>query len=421
MKRLNLKTLILGVILCASTAVFMFSCDDMNSLHEEFLERGEGIYLGPADSLQVYSGYRKVRLQWKINADPRITQSVVYWNQREASKTIPVNRTTGGYMWMETEIDDLNEAMFIFEVQLKDDMGNVSKPALVTGVALGDIFLNGLQSRTIKEITWLESGVDVAVTWENIPSPTLLYTIIKYMDETGSIVTIEVQNNETNTVLEGINSANNNIEVYSVYKPVDGFETYNSANRNYKAVRWVNITDEAKMINTKAPFTSTVDGPPGMQAGRFLWVTDWIHNEDAKKCSTWESGYTGVLSLYTNGSAAYNFTNAKLYQTVTLDEGRYRFDVTLIRNMCTATNRVFIVAADGDDLPDFNNVASASLAQAEYELAPGGSIIYAEGSRPVKSIEFELTSTKTVSLGFVAAASSNFLHQFEKVELFTER
>ena len=423
MKKINIKTAMMSVVLCASVASFLFSCDDINSLHEKYLDRGEGIYLGIADSLQAYSGYHKVKLRWKINADVRITKAIVYWNQREDSKTVPVDRITTGAMWMETDIDGLIEAEYLFELQLQDNDGNVSKIMEVSGASLGDSFIRLLRNRSISEINWLENG-DVEVKWGNVGSPTLWYTVLTYTDIDGHAVTLEVPNDETVSVLEKMSPVNNIIEVYSVHIPINGFEAFAAAKMSYKATRWVNITDEV-LLNTRAPFSRTDEGPAGLTGGRFFWVTDWIHNDDAKKCATFENNSTGgtpqVICLYTNGNAAYNFTNAKLYQTATLEEGKYRFEVTLIRNMCTAANRVFISVAAAAELPDISNVVRGSLAQSELEVAAGGSVVYNVGSRPVIVLEFDVAATGPVSLGFVAAASTNFLTVFEKVELFAVR
>src|SRR5690606_22559388 len=71
------------ITVVAIFTVIMASCDDMNSLHEKYLDRGIGIYIGSADSLSVQSGQHRIGFKWKINADPRIDKTVISWEEIE--------------------------------------------------------------------------------------------------------------------------------------------------------------------------------------------------------------------------------------------------------------------------------------------------------------------------------------------------
>ena len=425
MKRINFKSSLITIALCALVVSFLCSCDSMNSLHEEYLERGAGIYLGPVEAAMSYPGYNKVKLIWAINADPRITKAVIYWNQRDKSKTVPVNRTNGeyidGFLIMETDVEGLEEGDFIFEIIMQDDKGNFSKPYELSGTALGESFMKSLITRGIKEIMY---NVDVfEIIWEDVSSATLQSSVVQYELE-GNLITLEVPNDETVTPLPGLDTGNE-INVFSIHifgneydlDPLDSyFKSY------FIPRRLRNITDDV-LKNTKQPIVTVPgSGMPGNTA-RFLKAADWVHDGDMNKGYTVDANAPGgaALSLYTNGGADYNFANGKLYQTVTLPAGTYRFDARVIRTMCDGVAlKIFMVVASGEGLPDFDNVATQSLGRIEVVTlseVPAGNI--PEISRPTQSIEFELTSEREVSLGFVGRASANFLTIFEKVELWS--
>ena len=63
------------LILAASLLV---GCDGMNSINQKYYDRGETIYTGIVDSINVYPGYGKVAFDWQINADPRINKLIAY-------------------------------------------------------------------------------------------------------------------------------------------------------------------------------------------------------------------------------------------------------------------------------------------------------------------------------------------------------
>ena len=85
MKKYILQTLKKGTKRCFLIALplimlWMASCDDMNSIHQKYYDWGEDIYTGVVDSLKAYGGYEKVKFNWELNADPRITKTVIFWN-----------------------------------------------------------------------------------------------------------------------------------------------------------------------------------------------------------------------------------------------------------------------------------------------------------------------------------------------------
>lgn len=84
------------------------------------LKRGNYLYRGYR-FIKTYPGNNRVRFTWEINSDPRVTKVVLYWNERNDSTIVQVNRTTAGKLPMET-IVNLPEGTYIFEFEQKTMM-----------------------------------------------------------------------------------------------------------------------------------------------------------------------------------------------------------------------------------------------------------------------------------------------------------
>src|SRR5690242_19096634 len=93
----KLKVLI-SIAYCFLTGSFLIlsSCQKMDHIQKKYAEKAETIYLGKIDSIQSYPGFGRVKLTWYMNADPRIDQTIIYWNRRQDSLVKNFNRTTPG-------------------------------------------------------------------------------------------------------------------------------------------------------------------------------------------------------------------------------------------------------------------------------------------------------------------------------------
>lgn len=197
------------------------ACDNINSLHEQYLERGEGIYTGVVDSLKAFPGNNRVKLTWEINADPRITQTVIYWKDRADSLVIDVNRLKPGVMPMEA-VFNIPEGSYIFEVITKDDFGNKSLYVQKTVEVYGEKFIAQLKSRLITSFGAVSNNT-VTINWRTVEDLKMLYTTVQYKDYTDPlnpvVKTVKVENKELKTQLSGI-KAGEKITVISSFLPV---------------------------------------------------------------------------------------------------------------------------------------------------------------------------------------------------------
>lgn len=263
---------IMTTMLLVCLVIFTFSCENMNSMHEQYLKRGESLYIGAADSIRVYSGNQKIKFEWKIRADPRITQTVIYWNKRESNMIVPVKRTSEGEMWMEALLENVPEAEYVFEFVIQDDNGNLSKSIEVSGIVLGNLYVENLRNRGVKAIAKLETS-DMQITWETVNITTLQYSIVEYVNTDGQQITVTVPNNETSTLLPGLETGDN-IEIYTVHLPEKGLEAFQSLKRKYAMPKFEREMSKARFAPAFKPGDNTTPLPGGGEQDYLKPITD---------------------------------------------------------------------------------------------------------------------------------------------------
>ncbi|MDR2472753.1 MAG: hypothetical protein LBD53_04190 [Tannerella sp.] len=254
--------------LCAVTLCILYACDNMNTIHEEYVDRGETLYIGVADSITVRSGLNKIGFEWKINADPRISKTVIYWNQRNNKVEVPVERTSESEMWLSTVVNNLEEGEYIFEFEMHDNKGNISKAIEISGLVLGDVYIENLRSRGIKEISKLVTG-DMQISWEPVSATavTLLHTVVEYINKNDEKQLIEIPNDETVTLLENLETGDI-VDIYAVHMPENGFEEFNSLARKFTMPKFEREISKSRFVAAFKPGDNTTPHPGG-------GINDW--------------------------------------------------------------------------------------------------------------------------------------------------
>jgi hypothetical protein len=224
-KRIGFAAIIPLFLFCALTG-----CDNINSLHQEYYDRGEDIYTGVIDSLKTYAGYERIRFEWEINADPRITKVVIYWNQRADSVIVGVNRTQSGAIPMNYYLENINEGNYIFEFMTRDDEGHHSLTREATVTVYGDAYIQTLRNRGVSSIEKQLNG-DMLITWEAISSRDIQYATVDYTLN-GAPQSLRVENSATETILKGLQTGDV-ITVYTAYLPENALDALNSPKRTY--------------------------------------------------------------------------------------------------------------------------------------------------------------------------------------------
>ena len=181
-----------GALLALTLAV---SCDNMNDVHQKYIDAGERVYLGKTDSLTAFSEIGQVKLVWYVNADPNIENTVIYWNTRRDSVIHPFVRTWDGIQ-KDSAIIELEEGEYLFELVNTNRKGERSLPATIQGSAyarLRDITVN---TSPLELSIWEGAGLRQAKKVPENARETLVWSSanpgIATVDETGIITPVKM-------------------------------------------------------------------------------------------------------------------------------------------------------------------------------------------------------------------------------------
>ncbi|MDR2382830.1 MAG: DUF4998 domain-containing protein, partial [Prevotellaceae bacterium] len=88
------------ICIIAVCIVFYFaSCDTMNDMHIEYLERGEKIYAAKVDSIAPHIGYNRIEMEVFIYTQ-RIDRIRFFWNVRSDSADFDIGNKAGSFKFM---------------------------------------------------------------------------------------------------------------------------------------------------------------------------------------------------------------------------------------------------------------------------------------------------------------------------------
>ena len=171
------------------------------------------------------------------------------------------------------------------------------------------------------------------------------------------------------------------------------------------------VITEGILKNSEFPFKRITGIPGHVHNSRYYTAVSWKFDvsDDVPQNGNVDLalGETLVIIASTHpGWPGQSINNGKLYQTVLLEAGRYRFDVTVAEtNYASDPNvaKVFFAAAMGNKLPDINDVEQQALGftsprRGVRRAQPAGNLENDE----TFSFEFVVREKSNVTLGVVA-------------------
>jgi hypothetical protein len=199
---------ILAILLVSFMTV---ACDDMNSIIQEDLDKGEAIYPGKLYALIAYPGIGKVQLQWYLNPDSRVIETVITWKEGGVEKdTVKAVPEGTGIRLDSIEITGLEEGVYSFEAYTVDKEGHRSiTTETITPVNIyGNVYTGTLSARGVASMAMQGQG-DLVVTWQDVTTENLLYSLVTYFDHrvnsNGVLTTVDtVFNSAATTTLPGL-------------------------------------------------------------------------------------------------------------------------------------------------------------------------------------------------------------------------
>ena len=213
MRKIIILLFTISIIGCIS------SCEEMDSIYEEFIVPNGLKYSQRPDSLKVFAGYNKLRLTWFKAKDPSIDHAYVYWNNYHDSLKVNVNQE--GEI-VKVDVDNLNEGTYTLHVKTFDKNGNSSIPAEVTGTSYGDYYVMGATDRTI-ESALRDMNKQGTITWNN-KTTDLVYTEVRYETSSGEQKVARILPEETILKVPDIKPGKL-FEYRSVFLPKNGIDS----------------------------------------------------------------------------------------------------------------------------------------------------------------------------------------------------
>lgn len=204
-----IKYIVYGLLVFGMTA-----CGDMYDVHEKYLKMGEETYLGIASDLETNSGFNRIELKWKLNADPRINASIITWEGCETPVEVPVSadRDIDDYL---SKIIDLPEGKYIFKVINKSETGKESLVQTISGEVYGSNYQASLSAQGINSMAATPSK-GVTIKWT--PMEGCTKTMFTYTNNEGSEKTITLMEGETTSIIPDA-VLDTEFKVTSYFKP----------------------------------------------------------------------------------------------------------------------------------------------------------------------------------------------------------
>ena len=207
---------IIKCIVCSMLFIGMAACGDMYDVHEKYLKMGEETYLGIAKDLEANSGFNRIELKWKLNADPRINVSVITWEGCETPIEVPIStdREIDDYL---SKIIDLPEGKYIFAIINKSETGKESLSQTISGEVYGPSYQADLSSQEVNSmLATLSNGI--VMQW--IPLEGCIKTELTYTNNTGIVKKVTLTEGETTSILPDA-VVGTEYKVVSYFKPTE--------------------------------------------------------------------------------------------------------------------------------------------------------------------------------------------------------
>lgn len=372
----------------------LVACSKMDEYRDKYMANGSIVYPGKMDSVKAYSGKNRAEITGLFTSDPKITKYKVFWNSRQDSIEVAVQRTTG-VDTASVYIPDLPEGLMSFEIRTYDAHGNISIPVTTSANIYGELYQSALINRAIANAEMQDDG-SALITWADVSSDAGTVTMRVQYTDNGGVAHDTIFNSVLTDMKSSLPSFKKGtaISYQTAYLPnTTAIDTFYTAFESHPVK--ADVTS-IYMKNTGPFERATYDG------GRWgTLAAPWVTTANVMNHSGY-GGYAsetwlnagGFLVMESGWSGTANIVNGKISQTTTLPAGNYIFQTAVYTE---ALDPVYIVAAAGSTLPDVSGVGGAL----GYGVFPTSRYVSA-----TVEFRFTLTQEEVVTLGFVATMTS---------------
>ncbi len=307
-----MKKWYIKMLMFVLSGVAVAACSDMNDLHDQYLQQGETIYSAKFDSIKIFSGRYRVRVDYWVT-DPKVAKCQISWNMGKESKVVDITNTTG-----ETPnsffIEDLEETTISFD--FNTCTADLEYPSLKTNVSAtvyGDKYVSTLLNTNVSSYSF--SPIEQALTlyWTSNYEGAVAY-ILKYTDVNDEEREIRAEvNKEKKAVLPDFPEFGS-FTYATVYLPAEGAidefvipfsEPFNTAAEGEKP--WV-LTANMTVPQEAAAWTTWQDADTYMKQFKYDYV-EHPEGDNASKNSPGDIGtHIEFVNDATRGKYVYKLT-----------------------------------------------------------------------------------------------------------------
>lgn len=153
--------------------------------YTRLLNGKEVVYSGKADSVVVHSGRNRIAISWFLLSDPKITKTVIYWNNSKDSLVVPITRTAGVDS-ISVIIPNLKIGVYNFVIYTYDKVNNRSVPVYATGRVFGSDYEKSLINRSVNSAYRWTNEVPMFIAWGKLDNNNVAVGAkIMYKDSNG--------------------------------------------------------------------------------------------------------------------------------------------------------------------------------------------------------------------------------------------
>lgn len=204
-----MKKTYLYIFLLVSIVMTLFSCSDMNDMHDEYLAGGERIYIGKIDSLKTFAGNERIKLQFWAS-DPRAKSVGFYWYPNNDSLIVDINRTSStdsfeAYIGGALSSKTISEGNYTLKIITRDNKGHYSIPFEKIINIYGDRFRSTLVNRVLKSVAYQANDATLSLTFSGPINDKEIGIEISYTDKDGTAKTLVLADAEVTTPVKLLN------------------------------------------------------------------------------------------------------------------------------------------------------------------------------------------------------------------------
>jgi Domain of unknown function/Domain of unknown function (DUF5013) len=373
-------------LVCFYFIAALQSCKDQYEFRK-YIKGGEITYAGKIDSVKVFSGHNRLKLEGRLNSDPKINSYTVYWASRRDSINVPINRENNKNNVTKI-IEALEENIYNFEIRTFDINGNRSVPVYISGKVYGERYQKSLVNRPVLKNEYL--GYSLGIDFLSIDLTSGAFTTeIKYTTASNETKTVSVPVALNNVVLDNY-KLGSSYQYRTLFLPdptcIDVFYTAYS-------------TQTPAFQVAQAPFLKNASQPyerlPVWSGVRYGTPKEWIHNQAALNHAGYGAWDNQTVPSRFNlvSTTAEPLVNAKIYQKIFLAPGTYTLTVLVLTGLTydAISDKAYFTVAKGGILPDVD-VVEASTATLAFDRV--------NRTKPLTyTLNFTLTEITPVAIG----------------------